>query len=727
MNNHSQLAPTINLVDVLRGIVRHKLLIALMTLLAFGSSAFYVKKSSYVYTTQAQILIENLASPYDRTQSSADERTDTIDDRIVLSQVSVLKSRDLAVGVVRALKLEEKPEFDSLKGGELGTTQKMLLALGFGEDPRLMSKAERALKRYFSHLLVYQVPESNVVAIKYSANDPAVAANVANTLVKLYVESTAETRLRPTNRAREWLGGQIDDLRKKLAGSEAAIESFRAEAGLLKGSTTTLNAQQLSELNSQITLAGTARTDAEERAKSINELLASRGNVDESSDVLSSPNVQRLREQQVSAARAVAELSATYLPNHPKMIAAQNQMNNINRQIRSEALKVVQGLDEQARIAQAREDSLRARLEEMKGSESLANQDDVKLQAMERDAAADKALLETLLLRYADASSRQNLSTQPALARIIEQAAPPASPSFPKPGPTVLLATLAGLIMALGLSFLMEVMTTTGGSREQKQAATIPATVLKEPVLVPAAPPSPPKPSIMALAKLPSLPNSADIRELLSATAREDDYGLGEAGSQMASWAAALPQSAKRRQVAIISWDTDIRDSSLAAVIMARSISSLNLRVVVVDLATHGSCVEMFFGLAAGPGFVDLLSGKADFTKVIARDTESNVHLLRFGFTRDDAAMALLAQRTEVVLQALGTIYDVVIVHVGEASENTHELIPNCQGVVMLASAENQIEASVTLNSIKTENNVDARLVVLEQTSLSPVKRAASA
>ena len=151
-------------------------------------------------------------------------------------------------------------------------------------------------------------------------------------------------------------------------------------------------------------------------------------------------------------------LSATYLPGHPKMIAAQNDLRNIDRQIRSEALKLVDSLDQQAKIAEAREGSLRARLEEMKGRKSAANLDEVKLKALERESAADKALLESLLLRYADASARQDLSTQPAMARIIQQAAIPTSPSFPKSGPLVALITLAGLALSLGLSFLVEIM-----------------------------------------------------------------------------------------------------------------------------------------------------------------------------------------------------------------------------------------------------------------------------
>ena len=76
----------------------------------------------------------------------------------------------------------------------------------------------------------------------------------------------------------------------------------------------------------------------------------------------------------------------------------------------------------------------------------------------------------------------------------------------------------------------------------------------------------------------------------------------------------------------------------------------------------------MLFGLAAGPGFVDLLAGTTDFTKVIARDPLSNAHLLRFGLERNEEMVSLMDQRTDAVLSALGNIYDIVVIHCGEAS-----------------------------------------------------------
>lgn len=743
MNYQPEFASTINLLDVVRGMGRRKLVILVFTLVALCAGLMLVKFLKPTYSTEAQILIENLASPFDRTQSPDPQQPDPVDDRVIKSQMSVLKSQDVALRVVTSLNLQDRPEFDSLKQKGVGKIKQLLLNFGFGVDPRLQTPQQRALDRLTGGLAVYQIPDSNVVAVKYSSTDPRTAAEVANALVKIYAASTAETNSQPTTRARDWIAGQIEDLRRKVAASDASIEKFRSQAGLLQGENSTLGTQELSELNTQITLAEAARTEAEERAKSIKNVLATKGTVVGSTDVLNSTIVQSLREQQVASARRVAELSATYLPSHPKMIAAQNDLRNIDRQIRGEALKLVDSLDQQARIAEAREKSLRARLEEMKGRESTANLASVKLKALERESAADKALLESLLLRYADASARQDLSTQPGMARIIQHAAIPTSPSFPKPGPLVLLITLAGLAFSLGLSFLMEIMAAANRlglpaannapqpSEPQKPAAFAESSapqVQEAPPLrhFPEAP-SLAANSIQAFAAFPSATSPEGNLELLRDVDNQDRHGLHAASRQVADWALKRQRMAALRRLAITGMGGGAGDSSMATVAIARAIAAKGARVVVIDLATEGSSIDMLFGLPAGPGFVDLLAGSTDFTKVIARDPLSNAHLLRFGTERNEATLSLMDQRTEAVLNALGNIYDVVIIHAGETSSRTTLLLIKCQAALLLAPRLRQGDVAKTAKSLLVSGLAEVQFVRLEPATTGNDRIAASA
>ena len=83
MNHQPEFASTINLLDVVRGMGRRKLVIMVFTLLALCAGLAIVKFLKPTYSTEAQILIENLASPFDRTQSPDQQQPDPVDDRVI--------------------------------------------------------------------------------------------------------------------------------------------------------------------------------------------------------------------------------------------------------------------------------------------------------------------------------------------------------------------------------------------------------------------------------------------------------------------------------------------------------------------------------------------------------------------------------------------------------------------------------------------------------------------
>ena len=80
-----------------------------------------------------------------------------------------------------------------------------------------------------------------------------------------------------------------------------------------------------------------------------------------------------------------------------------------------------------------------------------ANEQDVQLRALEREAKAQRDLLESYLVRYRDSAARDTLSALPADARIISRAMPSNVPSFPKKLPITLLVTLATFVLSGGL------------------------------------------------------------------------------------------------------------------------------------------------------------------------------------------------------------------------------------------------------------------------------------
>ncbi len=738
-----QEAPSFSIVDVMRGMGQRKLLMVSSLLLGIFAGLAVITVFKPSYQSEARVLIENLETPYDRANvSQPDTRERLIDERTITSQVAVLSSEDLSMRVVTALDLPAKVEFDPMKKG-LGMLKLMMIATGFSDDPRLMTVEQRAFDHMSKQLTIYPLPVSNVIAIKYSAADGQTAADVANALAQTYVLSTREAKSGDNSRARQWLSGQIDDLRQKVTTSDAAVEKFRAESGLFKGATTTLGSQEISELNTQITLAEASSAEAAAKAEEIRSLLETRGSVEASSEVLSSATIQRLREQQVDAQRRLSDLSATYLPNHPKMQAAQKQVNELERLMRREALKIVDGLQGQAKVAAARANSLRNSLETMKAREGGSLQDDVKLKELEREAKANRDQLETLLARYADSNTRQNLDLQPGFARIIQSASVSATPYFPRVGPTVLLATLAGLGMGVGLAFLLEIMAQAarlnntvmsqmqGAPRQQHPARDamdtdfeiptleVPPQTVRPPMTPPsqaaAAPAAPIQehvaPVPMVLASVPQARSGIEARALMAALAQGGS--MNETMTHLSGQLQKMLGKGAMKACALTSVGGGL-EVATSALALGRNLADAGVKTILIDLEPTRGLIADLMELPHAPGLTELLNGASDFSKAIQRDGQSELQFLRHG-SAAAASTAQLPLRMETITRTLMEIYDIVLVHVGEASPVMLQLARGCSTVLLLTPAVRKRDAIAAAATLKANGFDNVFMINVEE------------
>ena len=696
----------VGLSDVLRGMWRRKLPILALWLL--GSAAGYgiVRFISPVYLSEAQILIGNTDLTAQPTGIPSSASADT-DERKVQSELAVMGSNDLMLRVISQLGLTKLPDYNS-KLSAVGPVKQLAIQFGFSNDPAKLTDEQLALRKFADNTTIYQLPLSNVIGIKYKASSPDAAAQIANTIAETYVRSTQELQAVSNDSTLEWLSRQIEDLRLKVSSAEAQVERYRSEQGLLQGQASTLGAQEISELNSQITLAEAAASEANARVKEITALLNTRGSVDASSEVLSSSTITALRDQQLAATRRISELSTTYLDSHPKMISARKELRDVERQLRREALKVVDSLDGQAKVAAARARSLADRLERLKQREGEANLSDVNLKSLEREATAKRTLLENLLTRFADANANKDVTVKPAYARVIQRASPPSSIYFPKPGPIVLLSSLAGLLGGLGLAFLAEMMRAASRLNDppvrdsvmpryepQTQPVWRPTPQGSDhaPVApVPKSPTPPPAPqrSPNLPAKAPFRPLSGPVPTSVESKAADPTTTTADTALQLANALLKLKQDYKifaSRFSGQTKFKTDV---ALFVVATARAIADQKKKVLVIDADSNSHALEPLFDLEQGTGLSDLVEGKTDFTKIIRRDQQSAAHVISYGLSPSPETASALNARMPSIIGNLEDVYDVVLVHAGDNTPSAPEMLLGCKSVIMIMPQNGQ-------------------------------------
>jgi len=626
-------AGDIDLRVVWQTLVARKRFILIPTLLVAILSTVAVNMITPRYKSEARILIDGRENVFLRPNGERSEERTALDPEAVTSQVQLLLSRDLARQVIKKNKLAELPEFDPVLRG-ISPVRMLLGFFGIARDPFRMTPEERVLDAYYSRLAAYAVDKSRVIVIEFQSQNPELAARVANSIADGYLVLQQDARQQQAKAAGEWLSGEIDGLRKKVADAESRAEAFRSKSSLFIGTNnTTLSNQQLGELNTQLNNARAQKSDAESKARLIREMLKT-GRLTEASEVLNTELIRRLSEQRVTLRAQLAEQSSTLLGGHPRIKELKAQIADLDKQIREEATKVSRSLENDARIADARVESLSANLDQLKRQATSSNGQDVQLRALEREAKAERDLLESYLAKYREATARENIDAAPADGRIISRAFVSNTPAYPKKLPIVLIATLATLIATAGFVASGELLRMTS-PRGFTPLATV------QPVATEAAPIEP----AVSIAEPPVAESRAS--ELVQLA--DDLNALG----------------VQARKIAVLGTSNNERTSEIALT-LARLLAR-RAKVVLIDLSSSAALAVASVDPAA-PGLADLVRGDASFGQIITRDRLSSIHLVGAGRAGSDRAH-LQSPRLSMTLDALMRTYDHVLLDAGTADD----------------------------------------------------------
>jgi uncharacterized protein involved in exopolysaccharide biosynthesis/Mrp family chromosome partitioning ATPase len=635
------------------------------------------------YKSEARILIDGRENVFLRPNADRTEERSALDPEAVTSQVQLLLSRDLAREIIKKNKLAERPEFDPVLQG-LSPLKSLAALFGIGRDPFSLTPEERVLDAYYERFTAYAVDKSRVIVIEFQSRDPELAARVANSIAEGYLVLQQNARQEQAKAAGQWLSGEIDNLRKKVAEAESRVEDFRSKSSLFVGTNnTTLSNQQMGELNTQLNNARALKSDAESKARLIREMLQS-GKPIEASEVLNSELTRRLSEQRVTLRAQLAEQSSTLLDGHPRIKELKAQLADLDRQLREEASKISRSLDNDARIAGGRVEGLSASLEQLKKQATSTNGQDVQLRALEREAKSQRDLLESYLAKYREATTRENIDTGPSDGRIISRATVSNTPAYPKKLPIMLIATLATLMLSAGAVATGELLRMTA----PRTAAAFASSPAPAPARAPPAPAHTPTP-VPAVAPPVAAPAIVTDREpVFTETRAERPTEIADI-EQLAETLRGAGTAA--RKITILG-TAPSESITLTALTLARLMARGNARVVVVDLASSSPMLSAISVDPAAPGLAELMLAEASFSEIITKDRLSRVHLVASGRPGADRAL-LQSPRLTLAIDALLRVYDHVLLDAGTASDLPAELLTAQARAVVVPDASMAAEA----------------------------------
>ena len=671
-------------------LARGRAWIIVPTFLAAVLSVVAVNLITPRYKSEARILIDGRENVFLRPSAERSEERTALDAEAVTSQVQLLLSRDLAREIIKTNKLADRPEFDPILRG-VSPLKSLLALFGIGRDPFSLTPEERVLDSYYDRFTAYAVDKSRVIVIEFQSRDPELASRVANSIAEGYLVLQQNARQKQAKAASQWLSGEIEGLRKKVAEAKSHVEEFRSKSSLFVGTNnTTLSNQQMGELNTQLNNARALKSDAESKARLIREMLQS-GKPIESSEVLNSELIRRLSEQRVALRGQLAEQSSTLLDNHPRIKELKAQLADLDRQLREEASKISRSLDSDARIADGRVEGLSASLDQLKKQASSTNGQDVQLRALEREAKAQRDLLEAYLARYREANTRENIESTPADGRIISKATVSNVPAYPKKFPIVLIATLATLMLSAGAIATGELLRM---SAPRAVTASVPSLA-------------------QARERIAAELASVEAEPMFTASApearNEPSLGIDDGVSEIEKLAADLTsETGVARKITMLGTTSD-ESIALTTLTLARLLAR-DAKVVAVDLSASSAIPAASVDQAA-PGLAELMAGEASFSQVITKDRLSKAQLVSTG--RDGFDRALLqSPRLTLAIDALLRVYDHVLLDGGSAPDLVAELLTaHARAILVPDAAMAQDERVQMCDQLKAIGFSDVRML----------------
>jgi len=657
------------------------------------------KMISPEYRSETRLLIEPRAPAFaTAVKEGGDPNAGALLDELnIASQVQILQSADLIKQVITDLTLYDTPEF--VAAARSSTLSNILAMLHLGKGGAGKAPEERMLDAFTDRLQVYQINSSRVIGISFTSRDPAMAARVPNAIAAVYLAMQSGAKLDSNSEAKQWLEPEIAKLRDKVSEAEKKVADYRTANGLLQTSeTSTFATQQLADISTQLAQVRAEKANAMARAQAVRGALSSGQPTNTLADVAASQTMQRLSATESSLESQISDLSTTLMNGHPRLKSLRAQLTDIRSQIERETRKLLTGIENEAKVADLRERQLVQQSDALKADSARAGEDQVGLNALEREATAQRQLLETYLARYREAASRTDKSSSPADARVVSNAVEPSDPSYPKVVPIVIVAGLASFLLTSIVIMLAELFSGRALKPVRDGEAPAFAGTLRPAAAAEAAGAAPAAHDHGVPASLLMVPpDEALAREMEESVVAPVEEGEAAEEEDDYSIQAVAEYLIERESKIVVAVSPSGDDGSAATVMLARTLADSGCQVVLVDMTGSGCPSRLMAERPGLAGVTDLLCSTAAFADTIHPDRLSDAHLVPQG-TSDMRRAMRGADRLSMILDGLSSAYDLALVECGAA---------DVEGVARLTRAKD-IEIILSMPEPNEQQFLDA-------------------
>jgi succinoglycan biosynthesis transport protein ExoP len=359
------------------------------------------------------------------------------------TQVGLLKSRSLAERVVRST---------NLANNEAVIDQDLPRQLRESAAARLVA----------SSVSVEALRESSLISISIVAEDPELAAKIANAYADNFIQSNMERRYEATSYARNFLQQRIAAVKARLEQTERELVAYAQKQGIITlavdtGGTGSVRQEQsidaatLVQTNNALAQAKSDRIAAEQRFRQA-------AGAQSRAAVIGDPTVQILQQQRAGLEAQYQQKLALFKPDFPEMVQLRNQIDTLDKEIARHTSNVSGSasgsLQADYQAALARENALQAKVNEGKAGLLALRERSIQYTILQREVDTNRSLYDALLQRFKEVGVAGGVGANEV--SVVDRAKAPLAPFKPNLPLNIIIGLFVGLLLGLGTAFSIE-------------------------------------------------------------------------------------------------------------------------------------------------------------------------------------------------------------------------------------------------------------------------------
>jgi succinoglycan biosynthesis transport protein ExoP len=454
--------------EVILALRRWKLMIAGIATLGATASFLLASAILPLFSAEAVIALDSRRSQI--TDIKAVVSSAPLDPSVMRTEVEAVQSRAVVERVIAAIQLDQRLDLGTHLSPQFGRQTARIAKLCDAHCPRWLSERlaawraaqfrageklspeeaqARAADWLARNVSVTADGRSYAVKIRAEAPEPILAASIANGYAEAYLAELKHQRSKAVATATSWITAQLSELRADLHEAEHALQEFRASHKLIRGTSSTTAAQQLTELVSQFSIVSAERSQKEAMQQQIIAMSKTSNGIEAIAHLTNSPILLQLLKQESELLQKQAQLGEIYGDAHPALVTVRGQIREAREKIGTETKLTVLAGSRELDAAREREASLQRSLAEARQAVISLDAAQIEERERESDVETKRRQVVELSTRYREIQGQASLSE--ADAHLLAPAKAPLRPSFPNKA----LLTLLGAILSIGLGGFM--------------------------------------------------------------------------------------------------------------------------------------------------------------------------------------------------------------------------------------------------------------------------------